>query len=78
MKLYRPGTRVLLAGEIPGAINQVCIAGEKLHVTYEIEWWDKHTRHAAWFQPHAFTADVGTRGQVIGFHDQGVTADTTS
>lgn len=51
MEIYPPGTEVLL-GTLPAIINQVCIQGQQLTVTYQLVWWAGGNRKCEWVSSH--------------------------
>ena len=64
LDLLKPGTKVMLAGEIEATITAVCLRGKALLLTYECAWWDDRTRRSDWVQSGEVTVKEFNQGPI--------------
>lgn len=70
LTVFPPGTEVRI-GKLDAIINQVCVQGKELTVTYQIVWWDDMTRKCEWvadFEVFRHTTIEPPPSLEMGFH----------
>lgn len=53
MEVIKPGSKVLIAGNVDATILTVSIRHDS--VSYEVVWWSGLTRTTAWLEPFEIT-----------------------
>jgi len=66
LKLFSPGTKVLLDKDIQAVVITVSIHSHN-YVQYECAWWSGATRTREWFGEHEIIGEEQDKGLKIGF-----------